>query len=150
MARKEYVQRERRYVQEYVNEAFPDREFVIYNCALGMPPEELVKAHPEMPLSFFRRARFYGDAVVGWHGVLILIETKLRKPMEGVGYLLQYAPLVPQTPELAAYINRTLQLRLVTPRPDPRVIEFATKQGIVVDIFIKPWVVEYLRDLGLM
>jgi len=150
MARKPYEQRERRYVQEYVNEKFPDRDFVLYNAPVGPAPEELAKAHPEVPLEHFRRWRLWADAIVGWRGLLILIETKLRNPQTGVGYLLQYGPLVKQTPELAAYVNRPLQLRLVTPRQDPRVITLAAAHGIIVDIFYKPWVGEYLRELGLM
>jgi len=148
--RKEYVQRERRYVQEYVNEKFPDREFVIYNVAVGPAPEALAKAHPEVPLEHFRRWRLYADAVVGWRGLLVLIETKLQDPKKAIGYLLQYAPLVHQTPELAAYMGRPLQLRLVTPRQDPRVIQVAATYNIIVDIFYKPWVGEYLRERGLL
>jgi len=150
MARKEYVQRERRYVQEYVNERFPDREFVIYNVAVGPAPEVLAKAHLGIPLEHFRRWRLYADAVVGWHGLLVLVEAKVRNPKLGIGYLLQYAPLVHQTPELAAYIGRPLQLRLVTPREDPRVIQVAATHNIIVDIFYKDWVGAYLRELGLM
>jgi hypothetical protein len=148
--RKEYTQRERRYVQEYVQERFPDREFVIYNVPVGPPPETLAKAHPEIPIEHFKRWRLYADAVVGWKGLLVLVEAKLRNPKVGVGYLLQYAPLVHQTPELSAYIGRPIQMRLVTPREDPRVIQFAASHNIIVDIFYKPWVGEYLRELGLM
>jgi len=150
MQRKEYQQRERLYVQEYVNERFPDREFVLYNPAVGPAPEELSCAHPEIPVEQFRRWRLYADAIIGWHGVLVLVEAKLRNPKVGIGYLLQYGPLVHQTPELAAYIGRPIQLRLVTPREDPRVIQVAAQQNIIVDIFYKPWVGEYLRQVGLM
>jgi len=150
MLRGPYQQRERRYVQEYVNEKFPDRDFVLYNAPVGPAPEDLSKAHPEVPLEHFRRWRLWADAIVGWHGLLILVETKLRNPQTGIGYLLEYGPLVKQTPELAAYVNRPLQLRLVTPRQDPRVITLASAHGIIVDIFYKPWVGEYLRELGLM
>ncbi len=150
MPRKEYKQRERRYVQEYVNDKFPDREFVIYNVAVGPAPETLTKAHPEVSLKSFRRWRLYADAIIGWKGLLVLVETKLRNPKLGIGYLLQYAPLVHQTPELAAYIGRPVQLRLVTPRQDPRVIQVAATHNIIVDIFYKPWVGDYLRELGLM
>jgi len=150
MARKEYSQRERRYVQEYVNERFPDREFVIYNAAIGPAPEALTAAHPEIPVEQFRRWRLYADAIVGWRGLLVLVEAKLRNPKVGIGYLLQYAPLVSQTPELRPYMGRPVQLRLVTPREDPRLIQAAGTQEIIVDIFYKPWVGEYLREVGLM
>jgi len=150
MSRKPYEQRERRYVQEYVNEKFSDRDFVLYNTPIGPAPEELSKAHPEIPLEHFRRWRLWADAVLGWKGLLVLVEAKLRNPKVGVGYLLEYAPLVKQTPELRAYVNRPLQLRLVTPRQDPRIIDMAGTHGIIVDIFYKDWVGEYLREVGLM
>jgi len=150
MSRKPSEQRHRRYVQEYVNETFPDRDFVIYNCALGPPPEALTRAHPEIPLSHFQKWRFYADAVVGWRELLILIEVKLREASEGIGKLLQYQPLVKQTAELAPYAGRPLQLRLVVPRPDPRVLQVAATHDIILAIFYKPWVGEYLRELGLM
>jgi len=150
MARKEYSQRERRYVQEYVNERFPDREFAVYNEAIGLPPEALTKAHPELPIEYFQKSRHYPDAIVGWHGLLILIETKIRYPRKGIADLLQYALEIHQTPQLAAYVNRPLQMRLVIPREDPRIIQLASMQNIVVDIFYKPWVGDYLREIGMM
>ena len=149
MSRRPYKQRERRYVLEYVAEKFPDRDFVLYNAPIGPPPEELSKAHPEVPLAHFRRWRLFADAVVGWHGLLILIEAKLRNPKLGLGYLLQYEPLVKQTPELKAYMQRPLQLRLVTCRQDPRVITPAAAHGVIVDIFKRPWAEEYLRSIGM-
>jgi len=150
MSRQPYQQRERRYVQEYVNERFLDRDFVLYNAPVGPAPETLYAAHPEVPLEHFRRWRLWADAIVGWHGLLILVEAKIRTPKHGLGYLLEYEPLVKQTPELAAYVNRPLQLRLVTPREDPRVITAAAAHGIVVDIFKRPWVDDYLKEVGLM
>jgi hypothetical protein len=67
----------------------------------------------------------------------------------GVGYLLEYAPLVSQTPELKPYWGRELELRLVIPYPDPHVIPLATAYGIRVDIYSPEWVLTYLRELGL-
>jgi len=123
---------------------------VIYNAVIGPAPEALTKAHPEISIEQFRRWRLYADAVIGWRGLLVLVEAKLRNPKVGIGYLIQYALVVHQTPELAAYMGRPLQLRLVTPREDPRLITAATAQNIIVDIFYKPWVGEYLREVGLM
>lgn len=149
MARKEYKQRERRYVPEYVNEAFPNRVAVFYNMAVGPPPEDLYKAHPEIPLEHFRRWRFWIDAVVILPDKMILLEGKLRKPAEGLGQLLLYRALLPQTPELKPYINLPIEMRLITPRPDPRVIGVAASLGITVDIYSPQWAIDYLHSLGL-
>ena len=149
MAKPPSKQRERRYVVEYVNAKFPDRRSAVYNSVIGPPPETLTAAHPEVPLQSFRRWRFYADAIVVMQDRLIIVEAKLRKPDRGLGALLMYQPLVKQTPELKPYINLPLEMRLVTPRPDPRVIATAAKHGIVVDVWAPDWVMAYLRELGM-
>lgn len=149
MPRREYQQRERRYIVEYVNEEYPDRVTAMLNVAIGLPPEELFKAHPEIPLENFRRWRFYVDAVVVTKGEIIVIEGKIRKISEGLGQLMLYTALLPDTPELQPWINKPLIAELVCPRPDPRVIAFASSVGIRVVIWTKPWVQQYLREIGL-
>lgn len=149
MAKREYKQRERRYVPEYVNETYPDRVAVFYNMAIGPPPEALQNAHPEIPLAHFRRWRFWIDAVVITENRMILIEGKIRKPAEGLGQLLLYRALLPETPELYPYKGYPVEMVLVTPRPDPRVIGVANNLGINIVIWTKTWVQEYLRTLGL-
>jgi len=148
MPRKEYRQRERRYVPEYVNEKYPERVAVFYNMAVGPAPEELARANPEISLAHFRRWRFWIDAVVILKDRMLLLEGKLRKPAEGLGQLLLYRALLPQTPELEPYKHLSISMVLVTPRPDPRVIGVANSLGINIVIWSKPWVQDYLRSLG--
>jgi hypothetical protein len=149
MARPEYQQRERRYVPEFVNEKYPTRIAVFYNMAIGPAPEELYHIHPEIPLESFRRWRFWIDAVVILRNSMVLIEGKLRKPAEGLGQLLLYRALLPQTPELKPYAHMVVDMVLVTPRPDPRVIGVAAGLGVYVEIYTKPWVQDYLRSVGM-
>lgn len=148
MAKKEYKQRERRYVPEYVNERYPERIAVFYNMAIGPAPEELAQRNPEIPLAHFRRWRFWIDAVVILKDRMLLLEGKLRKPAEGLGQLLLYRALLPQTPELEPYKLLPIDMVLITPRPDPRVIGVANSLGINIVIWTKPWVQDYLRSLG--
>lgn len=149
MPKRPSKQRERRYVAEYVGMKFPDRKAVFYNCAIGSPPESLARAHPEVSLRHFKKWRMYADAVVVMQDRLIVIETKLRKPDRGIGALIMYRPQIKHTPELAPYINLPLEMRLVTPRPDPRVITAAAANDIVVDVWAPEWALAYLRELGL-
>jgi hypothetical protein len=149
MAKTEYKQRERRYVPEYVNETYPQRVTVFYNVAVGPAPEELWRAHPEIPYESFRRWRFWVDAIVILSDRMVLIEGKIRKPAEGLGQLLMYKALLPQTPELSPYARLPVEMVLVTPRPDPRVIGVAASLGVKVEIYTKDWVQEYLRSVGL-
>lgn len=148
MSRRPSKQRGRRYIQEYVQEKFPTRVVVFFNQAVGPPPSELFKAHPEIPLSHFRRWRFYVDAVVVTKEWLILIEEKLFQPAVGMGQLLFYRALLKDTPELRPYAKLPIKMILVTPRPDPRVIAFAGRIGIDVEVYSKPWVQAYLRKKG--
>lgn len=150
MARREYKQRERRFVPEFVEKRYPTRVTVFYNMAIGPPPEELQKAFPETPLAHLRRWRFWIDAVVIQPNRMILIEGKLRKPQEGLGQLLFYKALLPQTPELDPYKLYPVEMVLIVPREDPRVITFATAVGIKIEIFRPPWVIEYLKKIGLV
>lgn len=149
MARSEYQQRERRYVPEFVNEAYKDRVAVFYNMAVGPAPELLYRQHPEIPLENFRRWRFWIDAVVIRRSNLILIEGKLRKPVEGLGQLLLYKALLPLTPEMSPYKDLVVDMVLVTPRPDPRVIGVAAGLGVRVEVFTPAWAMEYLRSVGM-
>jgi len=149
MARVEYQQRERRYIPEYVNEKYPSRVTVFYNMAVGPAPEALYAMHPEIPLENFRRWRFWIDAVVILSDRMVLLEGKIRKPAEGLGQLLLYRALLPQTPELSPYARLPVEMVLVTPRPDPRVIGVAAALGVKVEIWTKPWVQDYLRTVGL-
>jgi hypothetical protein len=149
MARAEYKQRERRYVPEFVNMAYPVRVAVWYNMAVGPAPEALYKLHPEVPLDNFRRWRFWVDAVVLLRDRLVLIEGKIRTPAEGLGQLLLYKALLVETPEMAPYRHHTVELVLVTPRPDPRVIGVAGNLGIKVEVYTPEWVREYLREVNL-
>jgi len=149
MAKAPSQQRERRYVVEYVNHAFPTRRTVLFNPAIGPAPESLTAAHPEVSLEAFRRWRYYADAVVVMQDRLILVEAKLRKPDRGIGALIMYAPLVKETPELAPYVNLPLEMRLVVPRPDPRIVQVAASHGINIDVWAPQWALDYLRELGL-
>lgn len=149
MARKEYEQRERRYVQEYVAEKFPNAITKFFNMAVGPAPEELKQAHPEIPEEHFRRWRFWVDACVVLEHKIVLIEGKLRKPTTGMGQLLHYRSLIPDTRELKPYLLKPVEIRLVTPKPDPRVITAAANMGIIVDVYTKDWVQQYLREIGL-
>jgi hypothetical protein len=148
VGRKVYEQRERRYVPEFVQERYKDRVSAMFNMAIGPAPEELHRKYPDISFENFRRWRFWIDAVVILQDRLVLIEGKLRKPQEGLGQLLVYEHLLSETPELAPYAHLPVQMVLVTPKPDPRVIGVCGTLGITVEIYKPDWVTEYLRSEG--
>lgn len=149
MTKPESKQRERRFIPEFVDAKFPDRVAVFYNVAVGPAPDELYRLHPEVPLEYFRRWRFWIDAVVILQNKLILFEGKIRNPAAGLGQLLLYRALLPQTPELAPYKNRLVEMHLVTARPDPRIMGVAATLGITVHVYSPAWVTDYLREINM-
>lgn len=150
MRRKKYRRVEREYVIDYVLNKFPRRLKVYYNLRLGPPPEHVAKAYPNLPPGYFKVWQRYADAVVITDTAIILIEAKVHNIKVGIGYLLEYRDLLPQTPELKPYLGRPIHLRLVIPVPDPWVLNNANKYGIEVDIYQPEWLIPILREKGLV
>ena len=149
MARKKYEQLERRYVPDYVNETFPERVTVFYNLALGAPPETLVKLHPELPERTFQKWKKWADAIVILNDRMVLLEGKIRRPITGIGELITYRQLLPDTKELRTWIHLPVEARLITPERDPEVLRAAAAQDISVSIYTPAWLDIELRKRGL-
>ena len=149
MARKKYEQLERRYVPEYVTEKYPVRVTVFYNMPVGAPPETLVKLHPELPERTFRKWQKWADAIVILDDRIVLIEGKIRRPITGIGELVTYRQLLPDTKELRPWIHLPVEARLITPERDPAVLRSAAAQDITVDIYTPAWLDIELRKRGL-
>jgi hypothetical protein len=148
MERKPYQQRDRRYVVEFVMNHFPGRVTAFFNLRVGPAPEEMRRAHPELPESYFRPWKRFVDAVVVTADELIVIEGELRRPITALGELQAYAENVRETPELRPYMDRRIRRILVTPREDPMILEDAARVGVEVVFYRPVWVLEYLRELG--
>lgn len=148
MERKESQQRERRYVVEFVQGHYPERIQVFYNMRLGPGPVELRRRYPDEPESAFKSWLKYADAVVVLARSLILVEAKIRRPIDAMGQLIHYKTLIAETPELAPWRDKPVELVLVTPREDMDLISTATGQGVNVMIYSPPWVLDYLKEIG--
>jgi hypothetical protein len=148
MSRKPYEHRDRRYVPEFVATHLQDRRAAFFNLRVGPAPEEMKRAHPDLPETYFRPWKYMVDAVVVTDKEIIVIEGELRRPSMKIGQLKMYGELVRQTPELAPYLDRPIRKILVTPREDPLLLDQAGREGVEV-VFYRPlWVMEYLRTLG--
>jgi len=141
-------QRERRLVSEYVAERFP-RARVIMGCPLGPAPEKLVATlGPRKALRVARGLRPEVDALVIENHRLIMVEAKIRAWIDGIAKLPVYKSLVPTTPELEQYTDYPVEMRLCFPWHSETIEAAAKNLGVVLDVFHKPWIDEYLEELG--
>lgn len=142
-----YVQRDRRYVAEWVIEFYPHAE-VFYNLRLGPPPAEIVAAFPGVDVD--RWARVYKktcDAVVVTAEEIILIEAELRRPLLALGELLIYRDLLSTTPELRPHTGKRVRTILLCPVEDPTLEVTLIEHKIEKAVYRPPWVDQYLREV---
>lgn len=145
--RKPYVQRDRRYVVEFVNEYFPhDRAF--FNLRMGPAPLGVVEKYPGIDVDRYARVwKRTCDAVVVTKDEIVLIEGELRRPVEGLGELLVYREHIPGTPELRPHLGKRVRAILVVPIPDPTLDMLVKEHNIEIVIFRPKWVEDYLREV---
>ena len=143
-----YINRDRRYVAEWVIKNYP-RAQVFYNLRLGLPPREIAAAFPGTNAD--RMARVWKktcDAVVITDDSMILVEGELRRPLEALGELLVYRDLLSTTPELQPYLGRKVRTVLLCPVEDPSLDLQLRELGIEKAVFRPPWVEDYLREVN--
>lgn len=141
---------ERRYIREYVLTRFPKRQWAAWNMPIGLPPEELRRANPDLQLRTFNSWRAYADALVHDGAVIWLIEAKINNIKRGVGDLDRYMTIVRQTPELHRFQDTEINPLLVIPLDDQVTIQHAQTRGFSVDVYRPEWVADYLRERGIL
>ncbi len=145
--RKPYVQRDRRYVAEYVDQAYPHAR-VYFNLRLGPPPIGVAEKYPGLDVQKYARVwKKTCDAVVVTDQEVVLIEGELRRPLLALGELISYRDLLFQTPELTPYSKLTVRSILLCPVYDPT-LELQLKENkIEAVVFRTKWVDEYLKEV---
>jgi hypothetical protein len=103
---------------------------------------------PRKALKMARGVRPEVDALVVQDHKLILVEAKIQRWVDGIAKLPVYKSLIPTTPELEQYRGYEVEMRLCFPwYSEP--IELAAKNaGVVLDVYHKPWIDDYLAELG--
>lgn len=145
--RRPYVQRDRRYVVEFVDQYWP-RNRAYFNLRMGEPPIAMAQALPGLNIDRYARVfKKTCDAVVITEDEIILIEGELRRPVEGLGELLVYRDLIPTTPELRPYLPRGIRTILVCPLADPTMSLQLQEQRVELAIFKPKWVEDYLKEV---
>lgn len=82
------------------------------------------------------------DAIVWFPTSILLIEAKITEYLRGLGKLPLYKALVPVTPELAAWRDLDVRIRLVVPRSRPWLQPMIDAVGAEVDLFEPEWMRE--------
>jgi len=134
-----------RMVVEYVWRRFPGRRFAT-RVRLGKAPPFVVEGLTEEQLTgLFKPTWVHADAVVWDPPVLWVVEAKVDDETRAIGQLKYYLQLVPETPDLITEEIKEVRGLIVFARRIPRVIEFARREGLEVDVFLPPWLEEFMR-----
>ena len=143
MLRKE---RERRYISEYMLDAFPEGSWQL-NVELGPIPQEYVDRYGlGKAAALFRPTRPRVDAVRWTPKVYYLIEAKLRDIKAGIGDLSYYRGMAARTPDLPFYDGQPISCRLVVPWMIDWIAVAAEEAKVEVVVFWVDWVDDYVRE----
>jgi len=143
MPRKE---RERRYISEYMKDAWPEGNWQI-NVELGPIPQEYVTRYGlEKAAALFRPTRPRVDAVKWTPDAYYLIEAKIRDIKAGIGDLMYYKAQAALAPDLPFYDNQVIVTRLVIPWMIDWMRAAADAAEIEVVVFEADWIADYVRE----
>ena len=140
------VQRERRFISEYVIEHFPPGHWVL-NQAIGPINEELIRimGHNDAA-AIVRPQRRRVDAVAWDRDHYYIIEAKIRDPFEGLGRLIIYAGEAEETDDLPGFEGQVIIPRLVVPFTVERDRRAALRHGLELVEFTPPWIADYIQE----
>jgi len=131
---------EPKWVSLYCAEHYPKAE-VRLGCPLGGIPKETLRDYGVLKgLRVYRPWRPEVDACVILHNMLILIEAKIFKYMDGLSKLPVYKALVAQTPELKHVANRPIYMKLLIPYRIPWVLEAAKDLNVTVEVWVPDFI----------
>lgn len=143
MPRKE---RERRYIAEYLRESFPEGDYQL-NVELGPIPQEYVtRMGFARAAAMFRPTRPRIDAVKWGPDKYILIEAKIRDIKAGIGDLLYYRNIIPDTLDLPEFTGQPITTQLVIPWMLDWLVPVARANNIEVVVFQQDWIAEYVKE----
>jgi hypothetical protein len=143
MARQE---RERRYISEYLLQAFPEGNYQV-NVELGPIPQEYVQRYGQAKAAaLFRPTRPRIDAVRWTPTRYILIEAKIRDIKTGIGDLTYYKSIIPTTPDLPFYDGQPIVSRLIVPWMLDWLQPVADAAGVEIVVFHQPWIDKYVEE----
>lgn len=143
MARQE---RERRFISEYLLKAWPGGDYQ-QNVELGPIPQEYIDRYGlGKAAAIFRPTRPRIDAVKWTSDKYYFIEAKIRDIKAGIGDLLYYRSMVPQTLDLPFYDGQEIVSRLVVPWSIDWLLAAAAINNVEVVVFNPAWIADYVKE----
>lgn len=139
-------ERERRYISEYMKDTAAEGEYQL-NVELGAIPAEYVTRYGmTRAAALFRPTRPRVDAIRWSPDKYILIEAKLRDIKAGIGDLLYYRSLLPETLDLPYYEKQPIVYRLVIPFEYDWIKRAAVASNVELVVQLYDWVREYVKE----
>lgn len=139
-------ERERRYISEYMKEAWPEGGYQL-NVELGPIPQEYVdRMGLGKAAAMFRPTRPRVDAVKWLPQVYYIIEAKIRDIKAGIGDLSYYKGMLASTPDLPYYEGQPVICRLVVPWMIEWIRAAADAAGVEVVVSHQEWIDDYVEE----
>ena len=143
MPRREW---ERRYISQYLMETWPEGGWQL-NIELGPIPQDYVDRYGlGKAAAIYRPTRPRVDAVKWTPERYYLLESKIRDIKTGIGDLIHYRSIVPDTPDLPFYNGQPVVCRLVVPWMLDWVMASATSNQIEVAVVSYDWIDDYVKE----
>lgn len=140
------VQRERRYIAEYMLAFFPEGNYAL-NVELGPLPQEVVAVYGEQGAALRMRPwRRRIDGVAWRPEAYYLVEAKIRDALEGLGRLQTYRDLAKASLDLPGHDGQPFVMRLVVPFSLEWIKTAALAAGIELVEWMPAWIVDYFRE----
>jgi len=137
---------EPRWVSEYVlthYAGFP----ASFRTPLGPVPQDWITEHGQaMATRMYRPWRPEVDAIVYLPKVLILIEAKIMKYMDGLGKILLYKEQVPISPDLKEHADKEILMELLLPVEVSWVTATAIRVGVKPVVWAPDWVLKIWEE----
>jgi len=138
VAKRKYTLKEQRLLNEF-----------LYNFYKNCPQWKRVRLGPAVlkgEEKLYQVLRRWADAVVFDGKQIIIIEVKWHPKPEGVGELLLYRSLFPQTPEFQMFKDYPIRAVYVTTRYDKAIEDLCKKNKIEFVVYAPEWVKTMLAE----
>lgn len=139
-------QRERLLLARYLQDKYPHHRKQT-NVPLGLPHPDLVAEFGrELALRMGIKMRPNIDAIVWDNKILILIEAKVIRWIDGLAKLPLYSAMIEDTPEFEQYKAWPRIMRMVIPFTQDNMLSIAKKLGVQVEQYSVPEIDDYVQN----
>lgn len=147
-SRRRSQQVERKYVKDYAYGRHSHAQKILFNQPVTPIPTEILEANPGVSPRAFTKWSRYADAVVVHPEEVLVVEAKIRRPIDGLAQLMVYRAYAHHHRDLQKFNPRPFIPVLVTPRDDPFLRPVARANGFRFEIYETADSLRYLQEKG--